>query len=208
MIFKKVFFTLVIILLNLFFIYSYAHCQKVSITNIEIGDIDDPNSAYQKLAEVTINNSLIIKEIKFITIKNNILLEFPEYISKNSKVYPQIKLLDKNTINIFRTSILNKEISKNIYNNLSYKLVKFSKYSGKSKIKVFVSLIFNDSIQIECKIIDGKNGPWVAWPSRKLEKSEKWIKQVIITNKNLKKSIETDLINRYNKMIEYEKIES
>ncbi|MDR3274867.1 MAG: SpoVG family protein [Endomicrobium sp.] len=36
-----------------------------------------------------------------------------------------------------------------------------------SKIKAFASVIFNDDIEVECRIMQSASGLWIAWPSTK-----------------------------------------
>ena len=64
-------------------------------------------------------------------------------------------------------------------------------------MKVFASVIFGDSVEIECKIMEGKRGPWISWPSRKDEASGKWKKQVVFKSKDYQKRVEEELLTRY-----------
>ena len=60
-----------------------------------------------------------------------------------------------------------------------------------------MSVIFNDSIEVNCNILNGKYGLWVAWPS--IKEKDKWTKIFNIKDKNLKDEIDTELLKFYKK---------
>ena len=55
----------------------------------------------------------------------------------------------------------------------------------------------NDAIEINCNVLNGKYGLWVAWPS--IKEKDKWIKIFNIKDKNLKDEIDTELLKFYKK---------
>ncbi|MDR1433962.1 septation protein SpoVG family protein [Candidatus Endomicrobiellum devescovinae] len=66
-------------------------------------------------------------------------------------------------------------------------------------IKAFVSIIFDDDIEVECRIMNGKKGLWIACPSDL--KHGIWIKNFTFINKDLQKNIEKKLITDYTSVI-------
>ena len=53
--------------------------------------------------------------------------------------------------------------------------VKRSAYAGKGKNKVlFCDIIINDVVIYGCRIVDGRKGEFLAFPSHKSEKDEKY----------------------------------
>lgn len=170
--------------------------QQIYVTSVEkIG----PNDY-----SITLNDLIIIKEIKLkktkIGQREISSLEFPTYISKAGKSYPQIVVNSKelnekilNTITSMKADSVIGDVKE-----LSFKIGKYSPYKrSRSSLKVFTSVIFADAIEIECKIMEGKKGPWISWPSRKDNASGKWIKQVSFKSKEYQKKVEEELLNRY-----------
>jgi len=58
-------------------------------------------------------------------------------------------------------------------------------------------MTFNNKIEIECKIMEGKWGGWVSWPARAPSGGGSWINQVEIKDKKLKSVVEKTLTERY-----------
>ena len=58
-----------------------------------------------------------------------------------------------------------------------------------------MSVIFNNNIEVNCNILNGKYGLWVSWPS--IKESNDWRKIFEIKDKSLKDKIETELIKHY-----------
>ena len=58
-----------------------------------------------------------------------------------------------------------------------------------------MSVIFNDTIEVQCNIMKGDYGLWIAWPS--IKEKDKWNKIFQIKDKKLKKEVETTLIKFY-----------
>lgn len=166
--------------------------------------ITDVQKTKENEFSITINDLIIIKEIKVkktkIGQREIVNIEFPTYISKRGRAYPQITVLDKNLNDrIIKAITAGKpETVSGTIPQPKYKLGKYSPYTrSTSSLKVFASIIFEDAIEIECKIMEGKRGPWISWPSRKDESSGKWVKQVVFKSKEYQKQIEQELLNRY-----------
>lgn len=149
-------------------------------------------------AEVVLNNTVLIRDIKIKKIGNKTILKFPEYVAKSGRVYPQIKFLDPSVKKAIRKAVLTKKPASKPVNKISYRIGKFSKFRREgSKLKYFCSVIFNDKFEVECKIMEGRSGPWVSWPARPPKGGGSWIKQIYIINKKVRKRIEAELLKRY-----------
>jgi len=152
----------------------------------------------KKVASVVLNNAILINEVRVKKVGSKTILKFPEYISKSGRIYPQIKFLDPSVKTAIRRAILSKKPSSKKINKISYRIGKFSKFRREgSKLKYFCSVIFNDKVEIECKIMEGNRGPWVSWPARPPKGGGKWINQISIANKKVKNIVERELLERY-----------
>jgi DNA-binding cell septation regulator SpoVG len=76
-------------------------------------------------------------------------------------------------------------------------LGKFREFDSPSGLKAVAGVIFDEAIEIECKIFDGENGLWVSWPSQQNARTGRWKKLVDIMNYKLRESVERALIDRY-----------
>lgn len=142
---------------------------------------------------IEFNNTLQLSDF---TLENNNLIS-PSYESKGNKNY-FFYFLNRD----FKTSILNainkkEKINTNSKGKIEYKINKCSIVKNPKTILAFMSVIFNDSIEINCNILNGKYGLWVAWPS--IKGKDKWIKIFNIKDKNLKDEIDTELLKFYKK---------
>jgi len=76
--------------------------------------------------------------------------------------------------------------------------VKIRKVEGKDKFKAWVTITFDDSFRIHgLKIIEGKNGPFVAMPSRKLPNGE-FLDIAYPLNQELREKIQKRVLEEYN----------
>ncbi|MDR2351178.1 MAG: SpoVG family protein [Endomicrobium sp.] len=143
--------------------------------------------------EIVLNNDIKISNI---FLRDNVL-EFPKYKNKN-KTYKQIVVLRKD----FKNYLLGALLSNNIFSGkciTSFKINKMSVLKDNKSIKAFASIIFDDDIEVECRIMNGKKGLWIAWPSDL--KHCIWIKNFTFINKNLQKDIEKKLIIDYTSIV-------
>jgi len=75
--------------------------------------------------------------------------------------------------------------------------VKVRKVEGKDKFKAWVTVTFDDSFRVHgLKIIEGKNGPFVAMPSRKLANGE-FLDIAYPLNQELREKIEQRVLEEY-----------
>lgn len=173
--------------------------KDIVVSEVEVTPVDE--GAVKGLARVLINNVLEISEIQVLKVGGRTSLKFPEYVSKTGKIYPQITIHTKQANDAIVKAIETQKPSTEKSKTISFKVTKFSKFTRPSKLKVFAAVMFNDAIEVECKVMEGSKGPWISWPSRRPEGGGKWIKQVNIKNKAVKDAIEKTLLERYSKIL-------
>jgi DNA-binding cell septation regulator SpoVG len=118
------------------------------------------------------------------------------FYENNGNKYYFFYFLDRNLKNDIIDKINNKNNSFSKDNDkIEYKINKCNIVKNPKTILAFMSVIFNDNIEISCNILNGKYGLWVAWPS--IKEKDKWIKLFNIKNKELKEEIETKLLKLY-----------
>lgn len=184
----------IFILLITGLVTGFVHSGEISVTEVEVKGNE---------ARVIINN---IIEINGIKIKKGDV-NFPVYISKSGKVFPQVRFLTKDARNIVVDAISNRKASKEIIKKINYKITKMSPYSKKgSSLKAFAAVTFNGVVEVECKVMKArykKKDYWVAWPARPPDKNKgenKWQDQISIINKKIKSIVEKDIIDSMKKM--------
>ncbi|MDR2427994.1 MAG: SpoVG family protein [Endomicrobium sp.] len=162
---------------------------SVLFADLKITKIQKPAEFY----EVVLNNDIKISNI---FLRDNVL-EFPKYKNKN-KTYKQITVLKRD----FKNYLLDALLNNNTFSGkciTSFKINKMSVLKNNKSIKAVVSIIFDDDIEVECRIMNGKKGLWIAWPSDL--KHGIWIKNFTFINKDLQKNIEKKLITDYTSVI-------
>ena len=142
-----------------------------------------------KSFEIALNDDIKISNI---LLKNNDI-ELPIYRSKN-KVYKQFGILKREFRQYLVSALYQNKISSKPEKTV-FKSNKLSILKKHPKIKAFVSIIFDDDIEIECRIMQSAKGLWIAWPSNK--KNGVWVKDFEFINKDLKKAVEKKLIDDY-----------
>lgn len=154
------------------------------------------------LAEITVNRSVTVREIEVAASGGRAVLKFPVYVSRAGKVYPQVRLLDDRSLKTVADAIASKgrDVTLNP-GKTGYRVTKFEPFRRRgSKLRAFAAVSLFDALEIECRIMEGRNGPWVAWPARKPDGGGRWVRQVVFTDKRLKEDIETELLGRYEAM--------
>ena len=118
------------------------------------------------------------------------------FYENNGNKYYFFYFLDRNLKKDIIDKINNKNNSFSKDNDkIEYKINKCNIVKNPKTILAFMSVIFNDNIEISCNILNCKYGLWVAWPS--IKEKDKWIKLFNIKNKELKEEIETKLLKLY-----------
>jgi len=167
-------------------------CQTVFSQPFDVSFIDNKN-----LSDISVefNNTLELRGLKIEKDGNKEILTVPYYKSKNNR-YDHFYFLDRQ----FKENLISEiKSSKNIYkknaSTVDYKINKFNIIEKTSKAKAFVSVIFNDKIEVQCSILNGKYGLWVQWPSEK--RGNKWKKLFLIKDAELKYKIEKEILVLY-----------
>ncbi len=169
----------------------------LTVTEVEVTPVKGAGST-KAIASIVLNNAIKISEIKVKKLSGRTKLKWPAYVNKRGKVYKQIKILDPAFERLIIKAIETKKPSSKTSSKISYKISKYSPFTrGGSKLKVFCAMTFNNKIEIECKIMEGKWGGWVSWPARAPAGGGSWINQVEIKDKKLKSVVEKSLTERY-----------
>lgn len=154
--------------------------------------------------EIVFNNVLLIRGIKLhrvkISEKEVLDIELPKYVSSNGREYEQVRILSDDLYEKIKKAIIECQYKKQEINGSfpAFKINKFLPYSKSSKLKVNASVIFEDVLEIECKIIeDDYKNIYILWPSEKFKRTNKWIKKVEFLSTPYQKIIEKQLIDRY-----------
>ncbi|MDR1941786.1 MAG: SpoVG family protein, partial [Endomicrobium sp.] len=151
------------------FVFSFTAGAELSVTDIE----NNKNGM-----SVTFNASLKISGISLSDGK----IIFPVYANKG-KVYRQFSVIKRDAALSLYNSLKSNIVSKNS-SAISFKINKFKINNKESSIKAFASVIFEDVLETECRVMDGRYGLWVAWPSSKNGKNIQ--KQLEFIDKTLK----------------------
>lgn len=171
---------LFVLLFFLFCITSYA-------SNLNVTKITNKNNKIN----IEFNDTLQLHD--FTLTDGNLISPFYE---NNGNKYYFFYFLDRNLKKDIIDKINNKNNSFSKDNDkIEYKINKCNIVKNPKTILAFMSVIFNDNIEISCNILNGKYGLWVAWPS--IKEKDKWIKLFNIKNKELKEEIETKLLKLY-----------
>lgn len=167
------------LIITIFFDYAFA--------SLKITEISTKDSKFN----ITLNNSIQILNIE---LQDN-ELKFPIYKSKN-KQYKQIFVLKRDFKVYLKDSLLENKVFSNT-ESISFNINKLYKLKNNTTVKAFASIVFDNEIEVECRIMQGKSGLWIAWPSTKI--NNKWVKNFKFINKSLQKEVETKLIVDYTK---------
>jgi DNA-binding cell septation regulator SpoVG len=178
----------------LFFIFFPAQvfCGEIVVTDVKKYEIGG-----RQLYEATINNCVLIKEIQAVEQAGGTSIKYPQYTSKKAVSYPQVIFFSKQAKDAVKKAVLNGITGKDLKQNTSFEITRFSKFKKESGLTALCGVSFNGEFEVECKIVEGKNGLWVSWPARKEVDSGKWIEQIIITDEKLRLKIEQELLAKY-----------
>lgn len=178
--------------------------ETISVTRVEVEPVEAEQGVVG-VAKVMLNECIVVREIKVMKGDNRTVLKFPEYISKRGIVYPQIKFLKEEVGNAIVKAIETGKPSQEKLEQVSFKVTDWFRLRGAGKRKVNVEITFNNAVAVSCGIMEGKRGPWIAWPSRPPEKGRgSWVKQIYIYDERIKKSIEKLLLTKYEAMSQEE----
>jgi len=146
-----------------------------------------------------------VREIKVMKVDDRTVLKFPGYTSKKGIVYPQIKFLKEEIRDAIVKAIETGKPSQEKIEQVSFKITDWFRLRGAGKRKVNAEVTFNNTVAVSCGIMEGKRGPWIAWPSRPPEKRRgNWVKQIYIYDEKVKKVLEKLLLTKYQAMLQEE----
>jgi len=178
--------------------------ETISVTRVKVEPVESDKGVVG-VAKVMLNECIVVREIKVMKVGNRTVLKFPEYISKRGIVYPQIKLLTEEVRNVVVEAIEMGKPSQEKVTRVSFKITDWFRLRGAGKRKVNAEVTFNNAVAVSCGIMEGKRGPWIAWPSRPPEKGRgRWVKQIYIYNKGIKKAVDKLLLTKYKAMLKEE----
>jgi len=188
-------FTSLLLLFIILLLPAPLNGQNIFVTAVKVKH--DKANRDRIVAEIVVNGSVKIRSIVVDKIGGVNVLKMPEYVSASGKVFSDVSFLNKESENIvLRAILLNAPEGKHLFRNDFY-INKFRTLRTSSSLKAVASVIFNGSIEIECKIFDGENGLWVGWPSSLNKKTGKRKKLVDIIDYKLRESVERKLLDRY-----------
>lgn len=178
--------------------------EIISVTRVKVEPVKNEEGVVG-VAKVMLNECIVVREIKVMKANDKTVLKFPEYISKKGIVYPQIKFLTEEARNAVVEAIETEEPAENKVERVSFKVTDWFRLRRAGKRKVNVEVTFNNAVAVSCGIMEGKRGPWIAWPARPPEKGRhRWIKQIYIYDKGVKKAVEKLLLTKYEAMLQEE----
>ena len=158
--------SLVVALISIFFLASLVNGEtqnRFSVTEIEIEE---------GIAQIVLNDSIEINSIELVVTSSGTELNFPMGIEVKNKY------LEESIINAIESGEPSEEKTKSV----SYKVAELV-----SNEEYFTArVVFNESLFIECRILEGKKGPWVLWPE-----------DFRIIKRALRKMVEKGLIAKY-----------
>ncbi|OQA90300.1 MAG: putative septation protein SpoVG [Elusimicrobia bacterium ADurb.Bin231] len=157
------------------------------------------DSSGQGTVSVVLNDCVEIREIEVVKAEGVKSLKYPVYVSARGKEYPQVEVLTKQAKDEIEKAVFSNKASPTAPKTITFKISKFSIYNRPSSLKAFVSVDFNNSVRVEAKVMGGKRGPWVSWPSRKDESTGKYKKQILLVNKKVQTVVEKAILARYAK---------
>jgi hypothetical protein len=137
--------------------------NRLSVTEIEIEE---------GIAQIVLNDSIEIKSIQLVVTSSGTELNLPMGIEIEAKY------LEQSITSAIESGKPSEEKTKSV----SYKVAELFSNEGYFIARV----VFNDSLSIECQILEGKKGSWVLWPE-----------DFRIIKSPLRKMVEKSLIAKY-----------
>ncbi|MDR3048234.1 MAG: SpoVG family protein [Elusimicrobiota bacterium] len=177
---------LILIVLSIIFLFLInlkAVYGELKVTAIEHKD-GKTNIVLNDMVKI---NGLKIKDGK---------IDFPIYASKG-KIYKEFAIL-KRDFNQYIVDSISKSALSDCNDLISFKINKFNIVRNHKNVGASVSVILDGVLEIECRIMKGKDGLWVAFPAQK--QNNKWINHISFRDYDFKKRIETALISKYIEM--------
>jgi DNA-binding cell septation regulator SpoVG len=178
-------------------LFAVSADNDIKVTAVKVIDKQEYGKPF---AELEINKAIKIREIEIIGTGEKQELRFPAYHSSRKKVYPQVRLLTPQAVEAARRAVITRQADNAGVPGaaaLRYKIVSLKRFRRPSSIKALATVRFNNALDVECKVMDGRNDRWIAWPARKPSGGGQWIKQVTITDETLRGAVEAELLDAY-----------
>lgn len=167
--------------------------KRIFVTEVKV----TPQGKERSVASVLLNDVVRIDDIIAQKKDGKTVLKFPVYASRGGKEYEQVKFLTKEAEQTVRDAIEKGATTPLERKAISYKITGWFKLRGQSSRKVNAEVTFNEAVAVSCGVMEGRRGPWIAWPAKRDEKQEKWVNQVSIENKEVRETVESALIEKY-----------
>lgn len=146
-------------------------------------------------AALTINGKLVIAGIGVSPGKEAPVISMPRHVSRRGRVFPQVRLLTREAQAAVRDAILGGKPAPDNGAPLRYRVERCRTFKKTSKLKGAAYIVFNDALEVEVTIAEGRNGCWVLWPQ-----GRKRSRTAAVTDKRLRESIEQDILERFSQM--------
>ena len=157
--------------------------SELSVTNVQ----KEEDGMYS----ATLNNAIVFKNLE---IKKDDsgkeLLFFPKMPGNEDRTYNIVYLEDRSIAGHIKDAIkAGKASGKGVPGAIKVTQVKWKALDRESKVKGFADVTLNNAITIKgCKLIDGKKGPWLAWPS--VKKGKEYDDLVFAIDKGVREIVE------------------
>lgn len=127
-------------------------------------------------------------------------LRMPCYVSRRGARYPHVRLLTRQAREAAERAVLRGAVENTPAGGLSYKINGIRPYGGKSRsLKGFATVVFNDAVAVESKVMLKEGRAWVAWPA--VKEGETWRRVVTVDDRRLRADIERDICDRSRSML-------
>jgi len=186
--------------------------QEVKENFIYVTEISTDTVNNEKTIRIVLNNAIEVNDIKIKKYGSSNIIAYPSYISETTgKEFKQVRVISTQAKKAIEDAIFNNRIAHNFNpTQMNFSITKLTPYKKDgSPVKAFVTVTFNDAIEVDARVMSGKYGLWVAYPTknitnRKGQKLLSYMKQFNIIDKDLKKKVDTAILNKYREVISEE----
>ena len=168
----------------------------LTVTDVKVAKVEGMGDM-KAIAQVDLNYSIRIMDIKVYEKEGETFLEFPMYVSSKGKEYEQMRVFSRKLRSDIREAIKKKVPSSEPSDMIGYEITKFEKFwKDDSSLKYFCAVTLNGAVEVECKILDNSSyEPFVGWPSN--NEGGKYVDKIVPCNKEVKDEMEQALLKRY-----------
>ncbi len=167
----------------------------VTVTDVKVEPVTGEGSRVAS-AEVELNYSIRIMDIKVHSRRGEIFLEYPVSVAASGREFDQMRVLSRELGREIRRAVETGEPSEEKYAEVGFEITKFERFDSDSALKYFCGVTINQVIEIECAIIDGPGyDAFVSWPSRR--ENGDYVDQIIPVNSDFRDAVERALLSKY-----------